>query len=110
MEGFRYASAESGGVADPVQRKTVFMRSTTRFTWPTAILLLAFAAAFGQRGEVHAQVGPGTFAANPVFDARGTAFAVFGGGSLAQLEAAAQAAQSTGVWAQAPTARTSCSS
>ena len=50
------------------------------------------------------------FCQRVVFDARGTAFAVFGGGSLAQLEAAAQAAQSTGVWAQAPTARTSCSS
>ncbi|MGE3856578.1 MAG: CAP domain-containing protein [Dehalococcoidia bacterium] len=63
-----------------------------------AVLLLAGGALGVQRAQ--AQVAVAAFASTPVFDARGTAFAVFGGGTIGQLEAAAQQAGATGVWAQ----------
>ena len=67
----------------------------------TALLLLALVAgSLAVRRAGHAQVAVGAFASTPVFDARGAAFAVFGGGSVSQLESAAQGAGATGVWAQ----------
>ena len=42
----------------------------------------------------------GLFAAAPVFTSSGQALAVFRGGTIAQLEAAARAAQANGVWVQ----------
>ncbi len=42
----------------------------------------------------------GRFAATPVFTSSGQALAVFRGGTVAQLEAAARAAQANGVWVQ----------
>lgn len=42
----------------------------------------------------------GRFAATPVFAPSGQALAVFGGGTVAQLEGAALAAQASGVWVQ----------
>ena len=42
----------------------------------------------------------GRFAATPVFAANGQALAVFGGGTVPQLEGAALAAQASGVWVQ----------
>ncbi|MGE3857126.1 MAG: hypothetical protein AB7G21_09245 [Dehalococcoidia bacterium] len=45
-------------------------------------------------------VGSGTFSGRPIFSESGQAFVVYGGGSSAQLEAAAKAAGATGVWAQ----------
>ncbi|MFA7248590.1 MAG: hypothetical protein WC273_03070 [Dehalococcoidia bacterium] len=42
----------------------------------------------------------GTFAATPTFGTIGLALAVYNGGTVAQLEAAARAAEATGVWAQ----------
>ncbi|MGE3857390.1 MAG: hypothetical protein AB7G21_10595, partial [Dehalococcoidia bacterium] len=45
-----------------------------------------------------AVVGDGRFSAPPAFSDRGVALVVFGGGSLEQLEAAAEAAGARGVW------------
>lgn len=72
----------------------------TRTISLAAFLMLTIVGVLGLSDEAHAQIGPGTFATNPAFNSSGTAFAVFGGGSLAQLEAAAQAVQASGVWAQ----------
>jgi len=44
--------------------------------------------------------GPGRFASPPAFGSGFTALAVFGGGTVAQLEAAAREAAASGVWAQ----------
>jgi uncharacterized protein YkwD len=76
------------------------MRSTIRSMSLTALALLAvFGGVLGFR-TAQAQVPTGAFAATPIFDARGTAFAVFRGGVVGDLEAAAQGAGATGVWAQ----------
>lgn len=45
-------------------------------------------------------VGDGTFRATPIFSANGTAFAIFGGGGVDQLMAAARKAGAGGVWMQ----------
>jgi uncharacterized protein YkwD len=64
-----------------------------------ALLTLAVGALSMQR-TADAQIPTGALASTPVFDVRGTAFAVFGGGTTAELEAVAQRAGATGVWAQ----------
>jgi hypothetical protein len=58
---------------------------------------LAFSA------PVAAQTAPGAFVAPPVFGSGGLALAVFGGGSVDDLENAARRAGASGVWAQDPT-------
>jgi len=63
-----------------------------------AAVVMAFAALLSpSRGTA---AGPG-FAGAPVFGAGGMAQAVFGGGSVEDLEAAALTAGATGVWVQA---------
>lgn len=64
-----------------------------------ALLALTASALFVQQPG-HAQVSAGAFASVPVFDMRGTALAVFLGGTVADLEAGAQQQGATGVWAQ----------
>ncbi|MEI7926140.1 MAG: CAP domain-containing protein [Chloroflexota bacterium] len=77
------------------------MRKTIRTT-SLALLVIAAVAAVTLTAwrNAEAQTVPGVFVSTPIFDARGTGFAVFSGGSLVQLEAAAQASGATGVWAQ----------
>ena len=50
--------------------------------------------------RVGAQAPIPTFFSPPVFNASGLAFAVFAGGTVEQLEAAAAATEASGVWAQ----------
>lgn len=77
------------------------MRRTIRTTSLALLVLAAVAAStFTAWRNAEAQTAPGVFVSTPIFDARGTGFAVFSGGSLVQLEAAAQASGATGVWAQ----------
>ena len=64
----------------------------------TAVLLtLLF---IGDSRGAEAQAAQGSFAAVPVFDARGLASVVFMGGTVDQLETAALAAGANGSWAQ----------
>lgn len=65
-----------------------------------ALAFLLVAAIFAGRTDAQAQVASGTFVAPPVFDARGLALAVFLGGSIDQLEGAAQNVGASGVWVQ----------
>lgn len=77
------------------------MRRTIRTTSLALLLVAAIAAGtLTAWRSAEAQTAPGVFVSSPIFDARGTGFAVFSGGSLVQLEAAAQGTGATGVWAQ----------
>jgi hypothetical protein len=67
--------------------------STTMVVFATVLVLLA------QASTVQAQAG-GAFAGTPNFGGGGQAAAVFLGGSVDQLEAAARANGANGVWAQ----------
>ena len=64
-------------------------------------ILVVLATTLAVRGDVSAQVAP-QFTTRPIFSTNGLAIVVFTGGSVDQLEAAAQTAGASGVWIQDP--------
>lgn len=95
LEARQFAATDEG---------TLPMRTSLRQPSLAALALIALAAgslfAAGAQRRAEAQVAVAVFASTPVFDARGTAFAVFGGGTIAQLEAVAEQVGASGVWVQ----------
>ena len=65
-----------------------------------AVLGLACTLIAAGAAPVHAQVAPGAFTSTPTFGATGLANAVFSGGTVDQLEAAARTVSASGAWVQ----------
>ena len=84
-------SSDTAGVAEP-NGGGVFIGGATALGPIAAIATYTPGA--------RAVVGPGTFASAPAFSRDGIALAIFRGGSLEQLEAAAKASGASGVWTQ----------
>ena len=70
--------------------------------WVAATYLRALGTGTASPSPAPAPTPAGRFAAAPIFGPGGQALAVFDGGSVDQLEAAAHATGATGIWAQDP--------